>query len=211
MSTQNTQTTTGEEISLPGLDQPANIVSGAVNTDAPQDAKLSHSPFQPTDKIQWQFACETHKYIREFISIADNKAQWYIAFASAFLAWMNTQKIFTVFWSIKAAEWRSADILTLIAIIGLSVCIFFSLLTIIPRLKGSKKGIVYFASIAEHETCNDYLADVLRKKDQDIVIEKLRHVYELARVCNGKFNTLKFAVWSGGIGLAAGILLILMS
>ena len=207
---QTTQTNTENEVSLPGLDQPSKITNSAPVPATTQDSKLSHSPYPPSDKVQWLFACETHKYIREFISSADHKAQWYIAFASGLLAWLNTKKILTEFWSITWAEWRVLDILSLVSILGLSVCVLFSLLTIWPRLKGSKKGIVFFGSIAEYETCNEYLADVLKKTDQEIVIEKLRHVYELAKVCNDKFSYLKIAVWTGGSGLAAGILLILM-
>lgn len=210
MSTEKTQTTTETDIRIPGLEQPARITSNAPNADVSRDPQLTHSPYPPNDKVQWQFACETHKYIREYISSADNKAQWYIAFASAFIAWVNTQKLYTTFWAITSAEWRLLDILSLISIVGLSACVFFSLLTIRPRTKGSKKGIIFFGSIAEHDASNDYLADVMKKTDQEVIIEKLRHVYELAKVCNQKFATLSIAVWSGGIGLAAGILLILM-
>ena len=53
-------------------------------------------------------------------------------------------------------------------------------------------------------------ADVLKKSDQDIVIEELKHVYELSAVCSKKFQKLKIAVWAGGIGLALGVLFILL-
>lgn len=210
MNTDNTQTTSSEESALPGLDNPAQITALAVppNETTGQDHALSRPSYPPSDKTQWLFACETHKYIREFISSADHKAQWYIAFASAFLAWLNTS-IFPDFWSKNLKEWQFFDTLSAVSIIGLSVCILSSLISIWPRLKGSKRGIVFFGSIAEYETANEYLADVLRKTDQEIIIEKLRHVHELAKVCTGKFTALKIAVWSGGVGLASAIFVVM--
>ena len=210
MNMNEIQTTSPEDSELPGLDSPSEITSNNAPSvvDSRQDATLSHSPYPPGEKTQWLFACETHKYIREFINSADQKAQWYIAFASAFLAWLNTS-VLTDFWSKNLKEWQFFDILSVVSIIGLSICVISSLITILPRLKGSKKGIVFFGSIAEYETSNDYLADVLKKTDQEIIIEKLKHTHELAKICSEKFSNLKIAVWSGGIGLASAIWIIL--
>jgi Family of unknown function (DUF5706) len=187
---------------------PQNI--GSQTDDLPhQEPSLRQSQFETGQKeTHWKFANETHKYVREFIYNADNKAQHYILFASAFLAWMNSSESLK-FWSVPAKEWRLMDLINIFSIVGMTLCILFALIVLLPRLKGSKKGIVFFDSISEHDVANDYLADVLKKNEQELVLEELRHVFELARVCSRKFLFLKLSVWAGTVGLILGLLLIL--
>ena len=208
MTADQPQTANEIPVALPG--NPAQRINAPLVESALQETTLVQSPYSLTEKkVHWQFASETHKYVREFIINADNKAQHYIVFASAFLVWMNSSESLK-FWNVPAKEWRLLDLINIISIVGMTSCILFALSALLPRLKGSKKGIIFFESISEHEMSTDYLADVLKKGEQELVIEELKHVFELSRICSRKFYNLKISIWSGAIGLISGILLILM-
>lgn len=188
---------------------PPLSISGSASENLAEEHVVLQSPFGSGIKeVHWKFAVETHKYVREFIANADTKAQHYIVFASAFLIWMNPKDSLK-FWAIPAKEWRLIDFLQIVSILSMSVCILAALSALLPRLKGSKKGIVFFDSVSENEVANDYLGDVLKKNEQEIVIEELRHIYELSKICSGKFQSLKISVWSGAIGLIFGIAILL--
>jgi len=207
---QQAQTTESGLANLPS-NIPQNLKPVINEQNTVNERKLSASPYlQNNDKAQWLFACETHKYVREFINSADNKAQRYIAFSSAILVWLMNVKENIKFWDIPAKEWRLLEVLNFVSLSGLSICILLSLVAILPRLKGSKKGIIFFESVAEHEVSTDYLSDVLKKNEQELVIEELKHVYELSNICSKKFFWLKIAVWAGGVGLVSGILFLLI-
>lgn len=213
MNIEKIQTDKASDIKLVSLEQPPKIVWQDANQGTENDNAKSLVPQYPRadNKVQLPFAWESHKYNRHFLSNADNKAHYCIAFATVFLIWMSKSSSYTLFWSLAPQEWRFYDLISVLSIVTLCLCIFLSLLTLVPNLQGSKKGLIYFGSIAEHETKEDYLSDVLHKNEQDLGIEVLKHVYELANICNKKFQKLKIAVWCGGIGLVLGIILVLFN
>lgn len=208
MSIEQSQPPSKKSASLPNnLPQDLNL---AISEEVKQESTLLPAPVSNSDtKSQWSFSIEAHKYVRDMLNNADNKAQRYIAFSSAFLIWLNSnrgQKILNV----PIIEWRYLEILYLVAILGMAACALFSLFTIVPRLKGSKKGIIYFNSVAAFENKNDFVIAVLKKSEHELIIDELQHVFELSNICSKKFFWLKIAVWTGGIGLIAGILFSLL-
>lgn len=103
-------------------------------------------------------------------------------------------------------EWCSLETLCLF---GLIVCLIFAILVVFPSLKGSKKGIIFFNSVAEYESYNEYIGDVLKKDDQEIAGEYLRHIHELSKICTTKFKRLKLSFCSGIIGLIAALYILI--
>ena len=211
MNIDTAQTEKHSDIKLPGLEKPSKIVgkAPAPSTESPYLELLAQPAPIGDNKLQSLFAWESHKYHRDFLNNADNKAHRYIVFATAFLIWMLKSGNYTSFLLVSFVEWKGYDFISLLSILTLCACIGLSLLALTPTLKGSKKGIIYFGSVAEHETKMDYLNDVLHKNEQGIVAEVVKHGYELAKICNKKFQKLQFATWCGGIGLILGIILIL--
>lgn len=185
------------DIKLPSLEQPPEILG----QDAIQDTKnfnkmsLVLNSFEATNTVQLSFAWESHKYNRDFLNNADKKAQSYVAFATTFLIWMHESGNYTPLWSLTLENWRLYDVISAISIFMLCSCIFLSLLVLKPDLKGSRKGLIYFGSIAEYENKDDYLSDVSNKNEQGIKTVVLQHVYELAKVCNQKFQKLKLSLY----------------
>ena len=208
MKSDQSQTAPEQSVSLPR--NPPQSISSLIGDNPVGERTLLQSPFETgTREVHWKFANETHKYVREFIVNADTKAQHYIVFASAFLLWMNPKDSLK-FWSVPVKEWRLLDIFQIVSIVAMSACILAALNALLPRLKESKKGIIFFDSVAEHEVANDYLAEVLRKNEQELVIEEFRHVYELSRICSRKFFSLIISVWSGAVGLLFGMAILLL-
>jgi hypothetical protein len=204
MTGDHSQTTPEGSATLPSKLPHDLKVSDIESVD--QEGRLVRAPNTNNESVsQWPFALESHKYVREMLVNADNKAQRYIAFSSAFLVWLSTTEIPKI-WSMPIKEWRTLDALYMASILGMSFCVLFSLVTILPRLKGSRKGILYFNSVAEYETSNEFLTAVQKCSDRDLLAEELRHVFELSKICKKKFSWLVASVWSGGAGLVAGIL-----
>lgn len=158
---------------------------------------------------RWKFAEETHKYIREYIGMADKKAVFFFAASTAMLAYLNSEG-FVNYWIKPPTDWRLIDMLSLIATFGLSISALFSMATVYPRMKGSRRSIVFFGGIAECGDEKDYVAEVTRQSIADIIERKLRHVYELASICDRKYRSLKVGLVSGAIGVGATVLLLLV-
>jgi len=101
--------------------------------------------------------------------------------------------------------------LSFLATIGLFVSALSCLATVFPRLKGSKRGHVFFGAVAEFESRKEYATDVLRQDVVALIDSKLCHVHDLALVCGRKYAVLKIGQWSGAVGVVAMVVLLLLA
>lgn len=156
------------------------------------------------------FSEETHVYLREYISRADQKATFFFAALTALLAFLNTQNV-PARWLKDVRQWTFVDTLGFVSMSGLAVGAIFLLGVVFPRLKGSRRGLLFFNAIAEYESSTEYANDVLAHSGDDIVRTKLIHCYELSRVCKTKYWALRVGFWVGAIGVATALLFLLLS
>ena len=156
-----------------------------------------------------EFAGEVHQYVREYIRNADQKAAFFFASATALLAFLHSRGAATR-WLKAPAGWSLSDTLAFIAMVGLALGAVVLLAVVFPRLKGSKRGIIYFSGIAEYETSTEYADDVSRRALPDFVRAKLQHGHELANVCRRKYRTLVVGLWIGSVGAGAALLYLLI-
>jgi hypothetical protein len=173
---------------------------------------LQGKPGHTTKKDQesrLKFAEETHQYIRECIRLADQKATFFFAGSSALLAYLHKLGLASK-WILTPTTWSLAHVLSFFASIGLLLCAIACLLAVMPRLKGSKRGIVFFAAINEYNSSNDYVSEFMNKSLFDLCEEKLKHAYELSAICKRKYVMLKWGQWLGAIGLIATLLLLVL-
>ena len=204
MTTKDTQTSNQSDIQEVEVNDQNSIAPKTIDNDANKELKLIPSDqLSNSSKIHWLFACETHKYIRDFINNADTKAYQSIAFASGLLTYMHINHNIASFVVKPLKEWFAVETLCLS---GLIFCLIFAISVVFPRLKGSKKGIVFFNSVAEYENYNEYIGDVLKKHDQEIIAEYLRHIHELSKICAKKFYRLRISFFCGIAGLITAIL-----
>lgn len=163
-----------------------------------------------TTELHWKFAEEMHQYVREYIRQADQKAAFFFAGATTLIAFLYKATLIQR-WIKLPIQWDFVDMLSFGATIGLSVSALSCLATVFPRLKGSKRGHVFFGAIAEFESRKEYATDVLQQGVVSLIEEKLCHVHDLAIVCGRKYAVLKIGQWSGAIGVVAMVVLLLLA
>jgi hypothetical protein len=161
--------------------------------------KVTVAPPEPlTETCHARFSDEVHDYVREHIRNADQKATFFFAALTAILAFLNTQNVPTR-WLRDPRLWSVVDMLGFISMLGL------------PRLKGSRRGLLYFNAISEYDSSAEYANDVLTRSHDDLVRAKLQHCYELAKVCGAKYRVLRIGFWVGSVGSAAALLFLLFA
>lgn len=159
-------------------------------------------------EIRLKYAEEIHQYIREYIRIADQKASFFFAISISITAYLNQQSYLTI-WMYSPKNWTFIETLAFISSASILASIVACLLVVMPRLNGSKRGVIFFNAIVEYQTPQEYLSDVLTITPSKLCEEKLKHAYELAKVCNRKYNTLLWGLWSGALGVCSTALMLL--
>jgi hypothetical protein len=163
------------------------------------DAAQPGTPVPIADESQARFAEETHRYIREFIRIADRKAAFFFTAATALLAFLYSEEA-SVWWRAPIPQWGSRGVISFLAMLLLVIGDVLLLIVVLPSLKGSKRGIIFFDAIAECETGKDYRDEVVSKNLAELVHTKLQHVWELARLCRQKYRYLTWGCWTAAAG-----------
>ena len=202
-----TSITTPQELENAPLGQPPVV-------EAPDSTSIAGSRPEPignSDSMEAcrNFAVESHNYVQEYIKTADQKAAFFFAASTALVAFLyqvgSLQR-----WLSNPINWGLFEVLSFLATVGLSISALYCLWVVFPRLKGSMRGLVFFAAIAEYESSREYVADVLRKGGQELTESLLSHTHELAKVCKRKYQILRLGFWSGTIGIVATLILFIL-
>ena len=147
-----------------------------------------------------KFTEEAHQYIRDFIRQADQKAAFFFAGSTALFAYLvNGHFIEFSRWQRPCVDWSFVDVLSLLTTLALVIAAAFCLITVAPRLKGSKRGLIYFGAIAEFDSGLEYANDIRNRPLDELIEAKLIHVHAIAGICAKKFKMLTFGVYAGGI------------
>jgi hypothetical protein len=119
-----------------------------------------------------KFSEELHNYLREYIRNADQKATFFFAGATALLAFLHSQKG-TSRWLKDVRTWTVVDGLAFLAMISLALSACALLSVVFPRLKGSRRGLIFFSAIAEYESSREYADadEVLRRSMASVVTQ----------------------------------------
>lgn len=163
-----------------------------------------------TTEFQWKFAEETHQYVREYIRQADLKAAFFFAGATALIAFLYKANLVQL-WVKLPTQWLFVDMLSFVTTVGLAASALACLATVFPRLKGSKRGDIFFGAIAEFESRKEYASDVLQRDIAELMEAKLCHVHDLAIVCGQKYLALKIGQLAGAVGVIAMVFLLLLA
>jgi len=188
----------------------AAVRSGEPTSNSIRPPRVEANESTKITELQWEFAEETHQYVREYIRQADLKAAFFFAGATALIAFLYKANLVQR-WVKLPTQWLFVDMLSFVATVGLAASVIACLATIFPRLKGSKRGNVFFGAIAEFESRKEYATDVLQQNIAELMEAKLCHVYDLAVVCGQKYSVLKIGQWAGAIGLVAMVFLLLLA
>src|SRR5258708_4208150 len=198
--------------SPPHLDRPlvTRVEPESKPSQAGVEDKVPSEPTAapPTDHAK--FAEEVHNYVREYIRNADQKATSFFAAATAMLAFLNTQNVAS-HWLKDVRQWTFTDFLGFLSMFGLGIAAGTFLAVVFPRLKGSRRGILFFNAIAEHDNSSEYADEVIRRSGEQLLRAKLQHAYDLSKICTRKYRTLCAGFWIGSVGIGAAVLYLLLS
>lgn len=152
------------------------------------------------------YASEHGGYINSYIALADTKAAWLFAIPAAGLAYLAGQPEFWSLVSTPGAGWlKLLAVIATIALLGSAAAAFA---VIVPRLGGSPRGIFYFGAVAARTSADSFLDELAPMSESDLLNARLRHNFEIARLCRRKYRALRVATWIGLIGLTGMLALV---
>ncbi len=154
------------------------------------------------------FTSFAHKYIRDYINLADQKATFFFTGATALLAFLYNKDVSTR-WLKPVMNWNILDTIAFVAMVALAVGAFLSLLVVIPRTPGSRRGFLFWEAIAEYETGRQYADELWLLSPPSLFQVKAEHCFDLAKVCRRKYRMLRCALWTGAVGLAGALFVFL--
>lgn len=160
-------------------------------------------------EIRLKFAEDTHQYVREYIRLADQKAIFFFAGATALLAYLHKVGLTNV-WLNSPISWKLLNMLAFVATTSLVLCAVACLATVLPRLEGTKRGVIFFAAIFEYETSNEYASDVMKKSPSELCEAKLKHTHDLSVICKMKYDALRWGQWIGAVAVISSLLLLVL-
>lgn len=172
--------------------------------------KVSTLTSQPVTVSHARFSDEAHSYIREYIRNADQKATFFFAILTAILAYLNAQNVPSR-WLKNPRLWSFIDFLAFVSMLGLAVGAGILLSVVFPRLKGSRRGLLFFNAVAEYDTSREYASDILAYSEDDLIRTKLHHCYDLSKICSAKYRALRAGFWIGCTGVVAALIFLLFS
>ncbi len=138
--------------------------------------------------------------IDTYISLADAKAGFLLGIAAGLLAvtYSYGPTIFTT----SLNEWKTPEVLSSIGIFFLSLSICFSLFTVWPRMRTSKrKGLFSWVHVAGYKGVKEYLRDLGSASEGKMVEGLCELNYDLSVVCRQKYLWLSRAFKSSLIGI----------
>lgn len=181
--------------------QPPELPAGASRAD--EDKRVDA---EGTDSIEGlkQFAEFEHQYLRDYISLADQKAGIALTVYAAVLTFLVQ--------SIPAGSFNDgalsvADAVALAAFGFLLTAVGFALAVVTPRLASHGTSLIFFADVADRSSRAAYAQEVASKTEQQLTNEVVEHCHALAGICAAKYGHLRRSLSCG----AAGFVLFLVA
>lgn len=196
MSSQQT-----EEHQAPILIPPE--IENAPGIAAPPAVTATIEPVRgsPLEAHHSEFATFHEGYIRHYIQLADTKAGVGFGIVSGVLAYLLGKNAVRDVLLHPALTAKFG--ITLVAVLFLSASATCAFLVIAPRL-GSPRGdagLVFFGDVAGRASGDEHVSDIASRSESDLTAARLRHCFDVARVCTRKYALLKKSIWLALPGL----------
>lgn len=154
------------------------------------------------------FSEQTHQYIRDYIHAADQKAAFFFAAFAGLIGYSNSIGVLTS-WVVNVSTWDLGIVVAFAHTLLVLFAAFCCLWVVKPRLRGSAKGLIFFNSIAQHESAADFVTEFSDSDISKLLTEKVKHTFEISKVCKDKYFVLGIGLWTGGIGAMLLVLILL--
>lgn len=151
------------------------------------------------------YAKHLHSYIREYISAADRKASFIFAIGAALLVYLYEKEI-TSIWIKPIKTWGMNDLASFLATYGLAISCVIAVAVIFPSLKGSRRGLLFWESVAEFNTSTEFVEELQKLGCAQLTDEILRHSHEISWVCRRKYVLLNLSIRIGAVGAVSAII-----
>jgi len=151
------------------------------------------------------YAQHLHSYVREYISVADRKASFVFTIGAALLVYLNEKGVVNS-WFKNLNTWTLAEFIIFVAVCGLSLSCILGIAVVFPRLSGSKRGYIFWESIAEFASPTEFSDSAQKLDGKELTRELLKHSHELSKICRRKYRILNWSLRTGAVGAIATIL-----
>jgi hypothetical protein len=195
------------------IDAGGNAIARPVTP--PNDIPSESQPSQPRESApadvtsaRTDFSNAVHKYVRENIQLADQKATFFFTGATALLAFLFKNAT-SSYWLKPLMQWNVLDITAFIAMAGLGAGALLAISVVWPRLPGSRRGYIFWEAIAEFETAREYSDDLASLTASTLSQCVSQHCYDLSQICRTKYKRLRLSIWVCSVGLAAAVCIFL--
>lgn len=170
---------------------------------------LIPAPFAALEPYHAEFAEFHEDYVRHYIQFADTKAGVCFTAISAVLGYLvskdEVQKL------ILEPAWSFRFEVAAAALVVLLVSAAFSFAVIAPRLGSrSAEGIVFFGAVADRETSEAFVINVAASSEADLTTARLKHSFDISKICARKYLLLRAAIWSAMPGLILALVALLI-
>ena len=148
--------------------------------------------------------------VREGVKNADQKAMFLLAALIAILAFLITHNA-PAGWFKGVGQWSFADVVGLVAMLGLTVAASMMLAVLYPSLTDSGSSLRFLDAITrpgESETPGNGLPT--RPADHHIAALQ-EEFYELTKVCIVKYRNLRYGFWVGVVAAFISLLFLILS
>lgn len=205
MSSQQT-----EEHQTPILVPPEIENAPGIMAPPTANASIKPVPVSPLEAHHIEFATFHEGYVRHYIQLADTKAGVGFGIISGVLAYLLGKDAVRDVLLHPAITVKFG--ITLIAVLFLIASGISAFLVIAPRL-GSSPGnaeLVFFGNVAGRASGDEYVSDIASRSKSDLAAARLRHCFDVARVCTRKYSLLKQSIWLALPGLTLALVAFLI-
>jgi hypothetical protein len=185
-----------EILEAPTIAAPATEIGDIVSTNTPR-----------LEEAHGSFADFHQGYVTSYIQFADTKAAWVFAVMSGLLAYLFGKDDLRAM--LFNPQWSVFFLLIVATVVLLILSAFFSFIVIAPRLSTSGEGVVFFSSVAKRISADVYVRDIASMSAAALTEARLKHSYDISRICARKYGHMRRAYWIGilALGLMAVVTL----
>ncbi len=171
---------------------------------APATKEPLSGALQAANQQLFPFVSLVHSYLLSGITLADQKAGFLFASDSAFLGYLLSAGLLR---ELKpgTSPWLLPQWMAFGSLVSLGLSIAIAIFVVMPRLGGSKDGLIYFRAIAARRKREHYVTDLFSSTDMSLNLALAEHSYEVAQISTRKYKYLRVGMWIGTLGFLAGL------
>lgn len=161
-------------------------------------------------EARYQFSDAQQSYVTAYIQFADTKCAWSFAASAALVAYLLTSSTSSPLLrhdpGLIPFVFGVGSLLLLISSAG------FAFVGMAPRLGATRStDPFFFGTVARHQSSSDFERQIAGLDLASLVSVRLRHNFDISRICVRKYTYVKRSFWAGILGVSCLGLALLLS